>query len=242
MRAPPHSFPFYACGCFYSESKYTWAFPCKRRLIHVHSTRVPGSNYIYKSFPVSNPCKRWLKHVHSTRVPGSNYIYTSFPVSDPCKRCLMLVHSVCVHVCILRHTRNFPLRFGYAVGTCSRTYIHTYIRTSILMWTILKHMHEYLRTCTHSELTCGLEQILEPILLYSHWSIANPIIIEGLFQFFQRFPSSILVIKAVESRYAVLNYSDIGNRVAELYECVLAYFAYHLPWKSDVQMYAYMHM
>jgi hypothetical protein len=44
--------------------------------------------------------------------------------------------------------------------------------------------------------------------------IAIPIIIEGQFQVFQRFSSSKLVLRTVESRFTALNYYENGSTLS----------------------------
>ncbi len=56
---------------------------------------------------------------------------------------------------------------------------------------------------------------------FAHTAI--PIIIEGRFQVFQRFSSSKLVLKTIESCFTGLNYYDIGSSVEFVIQRVCVY-------------------
>ncbi len=93
-------------------------------------------------------------------------------------------------------------------------YIYTHIFVCIDTHTCICTTHvcvyTYIRICyIHTYIQATHIRIRTPLLTNSHTAIL--IIIESQFQAFQRFSSSKLVLKTVDSRFAALNYYGNGS-------------------------------
>jgi hypothetical protein len=83
------------------------------------------------------------------------------------------------------------------------------------------HTHVYIHVYEFEYEQMFMEEVLRPLVIHTHVYIhvqgfecectAILIIIEGQLQVFQRFSSSKLVLKAVESCFVALNYYENGS-------------------------------
>jgi hypothetical protein len=77
--------------------------------------------------------------------------------------------------------------------------------------------------------------------VYTCTNTAIPIIIEGRFQVIQRFFSSKLVLKTVESCFVALNYYGNGSMCVCVHVCILAQIHTHIHTYMRAYIHAYMH-
>ncbi len=96
------------------------------------------------------------------------------------------------------------------------TYIHTHLTVdgndpNVIMYVCI-HTHTYICMCRYTHTHMYLDTTPR-YLVSNDMSLDNTIriIIEGRFHFFQRFSSSKLVLKTVESCFVALNYYENGS-------------------------------
>ena len=122
-------------------------------------------------------------------------------------------HTICIFIYIYIY-----------MHTCIHAYIHTYnVYDCVISASMQKHVHVkhiFTQTDTHIKPTRTRTYACTS-RLYADTAILR--IIGGRFQVFQRFPSSKLVLKTVESCFVALNYHGNGSIYVYSRTCILTY-------------------
>ncbi len=156
---------------------------------------------------------------------------------------------VCAHVCKsqakLRYAENIHIYTHIYTHYCRMTYVAMYVCMWVCMYDCTQHASTVLSCTIICKLIEGSVTVFngsyypfttrEPskavkltIHYYASGSTAIPIIIEGSFQVFQRFSSSKLVLKTVESCFVALNYYGNGSSIFESFMYMRANSHLHL--------------